>query len=108
LAERVQRISEIDVGAGYDIISFMDNCSTNYDCYIEVKAISRGFDFFWSIHEYETAKLYGNHYKLYLVDLSKISDASYHPYIIENPAEIVIKSEKWAIEPQSFHVKKVL
>lgn len=108
LAERVQRISEIDVGAGYDIISFIDNCSTHYDCYIEVKAMSHDFEFYWSALEYETAKFHGRHYKLYLVDLSKISVASYYPYIIDNPAEALVTSDEWILEPQSYHIKKVL
>ncbi|MCI8500067.1 MAG: DUF3883 domain-containing protein [Clostridia bacterium] len=107
LAKRVQRISAIDVGAGYDIISFLDNSSTDYDCYIEVKAISRDFEFYWSKNEYETAKFYGEHYKLYLVDLSKISDISYYPCIVDNPAETVIKSDDWLLTPQSFHVQKI-
>lgn len=107
LAERVQRISEIDVGAGYDIISFKDSNSINYDCYIEVKSISHDGDFYWSMHEYETAKLHGDDYKLYLVDLSRIADDSYQPYIISNPAETVMKSYEWIIEPQSYHIKRI-
>ncbi|MCI9031973.1 MAG: DUF3883 domain-containing protein [Clostridia bacterium] len=108
LAERVQLISEIDVSAGYDIISFLDNRSTNYDCYIEVKAISHDFDFYWSKNEYEIAKLHGDHHKLYLVDLSKIANEAYKPFIISNPAQAVMESNDWLVEPQSFHIKKVL
>ena len=108
LAERVQLISEIDVCAGYDIISFIDSRSTDYDCYIEVKAVSHDMEFYWSKNEYETAKLHGSHYRLYLVDLSKTTNDSYQPYIMVNPAEIVMKSDEWILEPQSFHIKKAL
>ncbi|MBD5484393.1 MAG: DUF3883 domain-containing protein, partial [Lachnospiraceae bacterium] len=53
LASKIRIISDVDVTAGYDIISFDSNQSTRYDRYIEVKATSKN-GFFWSVNEYET------------------------------------------------------
>lgn len=108
LAEKVRLISEIDVCAGYDIISFQDDSSSAYDCFIEVKAVSRELDFFWSQNERETSKRYGECYKIYLVDLSQVSNRDYKPYIISNPYKLLLESDEWMMEPQSFHIKKVL
>lgn len=78
LATKIRIISDIDVAAGYDIISFETNQSTYFDRYIEVKAISKN-GFFWSANEYETAKLKGEQYYLYLIDLSKVNCVDYIP-----------------------------
>lgn len=104
---KVKRISDIDVGAGYDIASFNGVTSREYDRFIEVKAVSSGNAFFWSINEYETAKLLESKYFLYLVDLSKIKDADYAPVIIKNPAMVIMQSSEWLIENQSFYVRPI-
>lgn len=76
------------------------------DRFIEVKAISN-VGFYWSKNEYEIAKLKGKSYYLYLVELNKINNLEYSPEIINNPAEIIINSDKWFIEPQGYHIIKV-
>lgn len=48
-ASKVKIISSIDVGAGYDIVSFNGTTSSEYDRFIEVKAISAGNTFFGRI-----------------------------------------------------------
>lgn len=104
--EKVRRISEIDVTAGYDIVSFDSNQSLEPDRLIEVKAISSD-GFYWSRNEYEIAKLKGNTYYLYLVDINRIDEQNYSPLIIQNPAANVMESEEWFVETQSYFVKHI-
>ena len=52
LCENIKRISEIDVSAGYDIVSFNSSQSQKLDRFIEVKAISNN-GFYWSKNEFE-------------------------------------------------------
>lgn len=106
-ARKVKIISSIDVGAGYDIVSFNGATSCEYDRFIEVKAVSAGNAFFWSNNEYETAKLMDSNYYLYLVDLSKINLFDYSPIIIKNPAIVIMQSSEWLIETQSFYVRHI-
>jgi hypothetical protein len=104
LIEKIKIISDIDVCAGYDIISFNSDDSIDYDRFIEVKAVSKSQSFYWSINEVNTAKLMGNQYYLYMIDLQKIQDDNYVPLVINDPASILFDSAEWFIEPQSFHV----
>lgn len=106
LSEKVRRISEIDVTAGYDIVSFNSSQSQEPDRFIEVKAVSSA-GFHWSKNEYEIAKLHGEKYFLYLIDLSKAADAEYNPVIITNPALTVMDSPDWLIEPESYYIRKI-
>lgn len=101
----VKRISEIDVSAGYDIVSFNSECSEIPDRYIEVKAVSTS-GFYWSKNEYEVAKLFGEKYFIYLVSLSHIDDEGYVPEIIINPAVTIMNNGDWIVEPQSYHISK--
>lgn len=107
LASKVKRISEIDVSAGYDIVSFQSSSSTYADCFIEVKAVTSDNSFYWSKNEYETAKLKGNQYFLYLVMLSKINELDYSPKIIQNPADCIMHSDSWLVESQAFFIREL-
>lgn len=106
LCEKVQRISEIDVMAGYDIVSFDSPYSQEPDRFIEVKAVSSS-GFYWSKNEYETSKLKGDKYYLYLIEISKINEADYLPQIIKNPAKNVIDGEEWLVEPLSYFIRSL-
>ena len=106
LSPGIKQISVIDATAGYDIASFNSCQSHVLDRFIEVKAISKS-GFFWSKNEYNIAKLLGEQYYLYLVELVKINDSDYVPEIIQNPACVVMKSDDWFIEAQSYHIKRV-
>ncbi|WP_411677115.1 DUF3883 domain-containing protein [Caproicibacter sp.] len=103
-SKNIKIISAIDVGAGYDIISFNTISSPDYDRFIEVKAVSAGWSFFWSRNEKEIAQLHGDKYYLYLVELSKISE-TYEPLIIQNPAKVMFEKNNWYIEPQSYQIR---
>ena len=106
LCEKVRRISEIDVTAGYDIVSFKSNQSPKPDRFIEVKAVSNS-GFYWSRNEYEIAKLKGDTYYLYLVELSKTNQQNYSPQIIQNPAVNVMKAEEWFVKAQTYFIKHI-
>lgn len=106
LCEKVRRISEIDVAAGYDIVSFDSSQSREPDRFVEVKAVSNA-GFYWSRNEYEIAKLKGDAYYLYLVELSRINQQNYAPQIIQNPATTVMKSQEWFVEAQTFFIKHI-
>lgn len=106
LGDRVKRISEIDVTAGYDIVSFESERSTIPDRFIEVKAISDS-GFYWSKNECAIAQLKADTYFLYLVDLSKVAQQDYVPQIIRNPAKAIIESENWLVETQTYLIKQI-
>lgn len=106
MGEKVRRISEIDVAAGYDIVSFDSNQSLEPDRFIEVKAVSNA-GFYWSRNEYEIAKLKGDTYYLYLVDLNRIDEQDYSPQMIQNPAVNVMDTDEWFVESQSYYVKHI-
>ena len=106
LSNQVKRISEIDVTAGYDIVSFESERSTTPDRFIEVKAISDS-GFYWSKNEYAIARLKSDTYFLYLVDLSKVAHQGYIPQIIRNPAKIIMESENWLVEAQTYLIRQI-
>lgn len=106
LCQNIKRISEIDASAGYDIVSLNSCESQEPDRFIEVKAVS-STGFFWSRNEYEIAKLKGNMYFLYLVELSRLNEPGYVPEMIQDPAASVMGSDSWFVEAESFHIKHV-
>lgn len=106
LCNKLMRISEIDVTAGYDIVSFNSTQSQELDRFIEVKAVSYT-GFYWSRNEYEIAKLKGETYYLYLVELNKINQPDYLPEIIQNPAVNVMEAEGWFAEARSYFIRRV-
>ena len=106
LCDSIKRISEIDVSAGYDIVSFNSAHSQVPDRFIEVKAISSS-GFFWSKNEYEIAKLKGELYFIYLVELNRIDEPDYAPEMIRNPAMCIMESDGWFVEAQSYHIKHI-
>lgn len=106
LCEKIKRISEIDVTAGYDIVSFNSAQSQKLDRFIEVKALS-AMGFFWSSNEYKIAKLKGENFYLYLVELDKAVNSEYIPKVIQNPAVKIMEEDSWLVEAQSFFIKHV-
>ena len=106
LCEKVRRISEIDVTAGYDIVSFDSNQSLEPNRFVEVKAASSA-GFYWSRNEYEIAKLKGDTYYLYLVELNKVNQQDYSPQIIQNPAVNIMETDEWFVESQSYFIKHI-
>lgn len=107
VTERIKQISDFDVSAGYDIISFSTEESKTYDRFIEVKSYSSRQSFFWSSNELKTAREIGDKYYLYLVDMEQYQTIGYEPTIIQNPANCIINSEEWLIEASSLKITKV-
>ena len=58
-AARIKRISDYDVSAGYDIVSFEEDGSVVYDRFIEVKCYIGDPHFFWSENEVDVARIKG-------------------------------------------------
>lgn len=103
--EDIQRISQLDASAGYDIISFNSTDSDFLDRFIEVKTYSGYPHFHWSINEVNTSRLYGNNYYLYLVDASKIDDSDYIPIIIQDPASYFENNPNWLSKAESYYIE---
>lgn len=98
----VMRISQVDVSAGYDIISVKDNDSVRADRFIEVKTYIGSKHFHWSSNEIDVAKLRRELYYLCLVDYNKIGEPGYMPEFIQNPYENVYESTLWLKEADSY------
>ncbi len=89
-ADLVNRISEIDTGAGFDIKSFDGKQSMiDYDRFIEVKtSTDTRIRFFWSKNEYETAQAYGDRYWIYFCGgFDQKKPDNFSLVIIQNPAK---------------------
>ncbi|MDN3427444.1 DUF3883 domain-containing protein [Microbacterium sp. APC 3898] len=80
----IEHIAIDDVSAGFDIKSYIDIQSMEFDKFIEVKCISERDVFYWSRNEIETARLLGNNYSLYFVNSS----------FDEEPVEVINPYEK--------------
>lgn len=104
LREQVRQISQDDVTAGFDILSFANEHSLQHDLFIEVKSHGRRKAFHWSRNEIATAEEFGDSYALYLVDRRKIENPEYTPQIILGPTAALFKQEGsgWVVEPTSY------
>ena len=105
--DKVKRISDYDVSAGYDIVSFESNSSNAYDRFIEVKCYIGSPHFYWSENECDTAKIKGEKYILCLVDYNKINTPGYIPEYIRNPYNVLFSDSHWLINTASYHVQKI-
>ena len=108
LLHQVRKISNEHASAGYDILSFSSNTSLTHDLFIEVKSFSENESFFWSDNEIETAKKMKEKYALYIVDRSKISEASYKPRIVFGPYKALFETTNtgWSMTAKSYEFKK--
>ena len=104
----IQRISTIDVAAGFDIVSLNSNESERPDRFIEVKTYKGAEHFIWSDNERDKASVMGDSYYIYLVDDDCISKEGYEPIIICNPAKVIFESEDWLIESDSYRIARII
>lgn len=104
--EQIKIISSIDVLSGYDIVSFNDEASEDFDRFIEVKSYSSVLRFYWSKNEVDAARVKGSNYFLYLINRNKISMVDYCPIVIQNPYEAVYLSDDWIKDSQEWLVEK--
>lgn len=91
--DSVQIISEYDVGAGYDLVSYDDVCSTEFNRFIEVKSYTGTPSFHWSRNEVDVARIKKSQYYLYLVNRDLVIEEGYKPIIIKNPHENVFENK---------------
>jgi hypothetical protein len=106
-AGKIMRISQIDVSAGYDVVSFNSLTSKLNDRFIEVKSYSGTPSFYWTQNEIDVAKAKATNYFLYLVDRSVMGEVGYAPQIIQNPFASVYSSDEWAKLPTVVFVTKI-
>lgn len=105
-AEDIKQISVIDASAGFDIISYNFPDSVEYDRFIEVKTYKGEPHFHWSRNEKDKAALLRDHYYLYLVDYSRIGQATYIPEMIQDPIARVFESSDWNKTVDSYLIEK--
>ena len=89
-ATLVRRISQLNVGAGYDIESFDgDRPLFDYDRFIEVKASRRArLRFYWTANERRAAERLGERYWIYFVGGFRSAQGDQiEPIMIRDPAD---------------------
>ena len=109
-AKLVQKVSELDVGAGYDIISFdRQNDKLIPDRFIEVKG-SRGNNvkFYWTRNEIEKAKVLGQKYWIYFIRGVETKNESHFtaPVLIQDSYSRVSKNRGYSIECEVIYVSR--
>lgn len=103
--EKIQKISEYDVAAGYDIVSYNDIKSSELDRFVEVKSFVDKPTFYWSRNEIDVARIKKDKYFLYLVDRNRLKETNFTPMIIQNPYESVLKDDlKWDKRVEKYFV----
>ena len=106
-SKSVKRISEVDVAAGYDIVSYAGNESTSADRFIEVKTYVGAPHFFWSANERQAAIDLGEHYVIALVSAEHIDEPGYEPTFIEDPYHSLGDAAVWRVSPTSYSVELI-
>lgn len=107
LAQKIKRISDFDVAAGYDIVSYESNESEHYNRFIEVKCYMGSPHFFWSENESDVAKIKADKYILCLVDYLRMGEPGYCPEYIRNPYETIFDSDEWLVNTSSYKIQKI-
>lgn len=106
-ARRIKRISDFDVAAGYDIVSFSSQSATCHDRFIEVKTYIGEPHFYWSENEVDIAKIKGIEYVLCLVDYNRMKESGYQPNFYPDPYSTILGSAEWLISPSTYRVEKI-
>lgn len=107
MAQKIKRISDFDVAAGYDIVSYESYETEHYDRFIEVKCYIGFPHFFWSENESDVARIKANKYLLCLVDYARIGEPGYQPEFIRNPYETIFNGEEWLVNAASYRIQKI-
>lgn len=107
MARKIKRISDFDVSAGYDIVSFERDGAEYYDRLIEVKCYIGSPHFYWSENELDVARIKANKYILCLVDYLRIGETGYYPEYIRNPYETIFDSDEWLVNTSSYRIQKI-
>lgn len=106
--DRVVRVSQLEVDAGYDIRSFDgDGPAAEYNRFIEVKSSENpNLSFYWSNNEMSVAKKLGDRYWIYFVGgFSQEQDVDgIEPLLIQNPYEKINSIDNIECIPNNFRV----
>lgn len=108
-AKLVKKISNLNVSAGYDILSFDAKSSDlNYDRFIEAKGSSNNLiSFEWSNNEMRKAKNLGQKYWIYFLggvdDKKKSSEEK--PFLIQDPFKTIFGNPDFELEYSGLKVK---
>lgn len=103
-ADKIERIAETYINAGYDIQSYNDLDSFILDRFIEVKSYQNEITFYWSTNEVKKAKQLSTKYYLYLVDRSLINSDDYAPKILQNPHKKIFENDTWKKETENWKI----
>ena len=110
-SEMVHSIADVDVGAGFDVISFDGGGELTPDRFIEVKGSRRpSVSFVWSRNEMKMAKELGVKYWIYFVggiDLEKKS-SQMEPVPIQDPANHILDSDGYEKDCMKLFVRRAI
>jgi hypothetical protein len=109
-ASLVRRISQLDVGAGYDIQSYDgDKPLFDYDRFIEVKASQADeLRFYWTANERRVAEKLGSRYWIYFVGNFRSNQADQiAPIMIRDPANRLPDVPQLQIEASTYLVTQL-
>jgi hypothetical protein len=105
--QNVEIISEYDVQAGFDIVSYENTDSHDIDRFIEVKSFSGVPNFHWSRNEINVSRIKKAQYFLYLVDRGQMNNKDYIPHIIQNPHEQVLeRPAEWEKRVEEYFISQ--
>ena len=91
-----RRVSQENVGLGYDIESY-ETDGTNI--FIEVKSLKNGKMFYWSKNEIEVSRRLGKHYLIYTIQFNKESEPIKIKEVIIDPYNEIFNLGKFTKEP---------
>jgi len=91
-----ERVSEVYVNLGYDILSYDREGNK---IYIEVKTLAGGNHIFWTKNEIKTAKIYQDAYKIYCILFDNDGYPKKVSKIISNPYDRIILQKLFKKEP---------
>jgi len=102
--ESIKKISDYDVSAGYDIVSYKNHNSSIHDRFIEVKSFIGLPNFYWSRNEKDISRIKKENYFLYLVDRAKFKTNNYAPMMVKNPYEEIFKNNNWNKQIEKYFI----
>lgn len=98
-------IAPYDSGAGFDILSFQKESSSDNDLFIEVKSYSGTMPYFyWTRNEIARARKDAKKYCIYLVNRDELKNPTYKPRIISNPIKNILDDERWEKEVDKYYI----
>ncbi len=111
-ADRVIRISDLEVNAGFDVKSF-DGIGPEviYNRFIEVKSSKNSdVNFFWSTNEFETSLFLGENYWIYFVGNFEETNEKpdLHPVMFQNPRISVAQNPIFKMSVSEYRVRQIV